>query len=166
MNNNPPVFYVNGKFVKQEPPHGQVNDVFCWILLAVMPLQQIVSLISSENMFHILVKNLSLTQVYHLYIQTHRVMNVLGYLLSIAVIVCIIADIVIIYKQNYKITGLILFAVFLMPGYYIWRAYVLGRKKTFPVIYTVCYGILVLGKILFHILAATDGLRSIYWLFV
>ena len=51
-------------------------------------------------------------------------------------------------KAGYKITGLVLFAIFLNPGYYIWRAYVLGRKKTVPIIYTVVYALLMLINII------------------
>ena len=66
-------------------------------------------------------------------------------LLNMLFLVCVIVDIVMIYRQNYKITGLILFAIFLRPGYYIWRAHILGRKKTFPIIYTVAYVLLLIA---------------------
>ena len=51
----------------------------------------------------------------------------------------LILDIIKISNQKYKITGLVLFAIFLRPGYYIWRAHVLKRKMTFPIIYTIAY---------------------------
>ena len=35
--------------------------------------------------------------------------------------------------------SMILFAILFNLGYYLWRAYILGRKKTIPIIYTVCY---------------------------
>lgn len=64
---------------------------------------------------------------------------------SIAKIVFVVLDIIKISKAHYKITGLILFAIFLQPGYYIWRAYILNRKKTFPIIYTILLVVLWLA---------------------
>ena len=77
--------------------------------------------------------------------------SVIAFALSIAMIVFLVLDIVKINKAGYKITGLILFAIFLRPGYYIWRAYILGRKKTFPIIYTVIYSLLVAGSVIYSV---------------
>lgn len=63
----------------------------------------------------------------------------LSALLNIAGIVFIVLDIVQIYKNNYPITGLILFAIFLRPAYYIWRCHILRKKMTPAIIYTVLY---------------------------
>lgn len=38
-------------------------------------------------------------------------------------------------KAGKKTTGAILFAIFLRPAYFIWRAHLLGEKKTVPIIY-------------------------------
>ena len=70
-------------------------------------------------------------------------------LLSLATLIFFIVDIVMVHKGNYKITGLILFAIFLKAGYFIWRAHILGRKKVVPIIYTVAYVLLNIVSIIF-----------------
>lgn len=55
-----------------------------------------------------------------------------------ATIAFLVLDIIQLYKAGKKITGAILFAIFLRPAYFIWRAHLLGEKKTLPIIFTVC----------------------------
>ena len=66
-------------------------------------------------------------------------------------------------KQHYKITGLILFAIFLNPGYYIWRAHILHRKKTVPVIYTVLYSLLVLGSMVYTFMETFQMIMGMFY---
>ena len=54
-----------------------------------------------------------------------------------------VLDIVQLHKAGKKITGAILFAIFLRPAYFIWRAHLLGEKKTLPIVYAV--GVYLLG---------------------
>ena len=68
-----------------------------------------------------------------------QMLSMFSNLLFVAMLVLLILDIIKISNQKYKITGLVLFAIFLRPGYYIWRAHVLKRKMTFPIIYTIAY---------------------------
>ena len=151
-----PFYGPNPYMPQQQPLHGPVTDVFCNILLVLMPLQIILGFFSMHEM---------VSRVrYQYFFSGHHVdvfsgaggslLVLLGYGLSVAHIVFIILDIVKVHQQNYKITGLILFAIFLAPGYYIWRAYILGRKKTFPIIYTVIYSLLLLAYMVytFHLI--------------
>lgn len=164
--NNPPIYYNNGGFGTPQPMHGPVPDVFCYILLALMPLRQILGIISSASVFNSVDFSYSSimndTYMAGVYTPGYMVMTVLNYALTIAFIVLIVLDIVKIYKQHYKITGLVLFAIFLTPGYYIWRAYILGRKKTFPVIYTVCYSLLVVGSMIYAVYQVMDMYLAIF----
>ena len=53
-----------------------------------------------------------------------------------------ILDILQIKKAGKKTKGAILFAIFLRPAYFVWRAHLLGEKKTIPIIYMLSlYGI-------------------------
>ncbi len=145
-------YYGSSPYVPQHQPlHGPVTDVFCNILLVLMPLHIIMG-------FFLTYETVSRVRYQYIFGGHHAdvfsgsgsLMPVLlGYGLSIAYIVFVILDIVKVHQQHYKIAGLILFAIFLMPGYYIWRAYILGRKKTFPIIYTVVYSLLLLAYIIF-----------------
>ena len=151
--NNPPVYYNNGSFVRPEQQHGPVTDVFCYILLVIMPLRQILSIVTTSSMFRSMDFSydsiMNGTYMNGLLNGSYMLLTILSYLLMAAFIVFVVLDIVKIYKQHYKITGLILFAIFLNPGYYIWRAHILHRKKTVPVIYTVLYSLLVLGSMVY-----------------
>ena len=47
-----------------------------------------------------------------------------------------------------------LFAIFLKPGYYVWRAHLLKRKMAFPIVYTVLYALLIMAEIGFVMMQA------------
>ncbi len=124
---------------------ARINNVFCYILLAVMPLHKIVAMLSSYITF----KSMDLNSVMAGDVSSTvspviSVLSILSYAFWIIYIVFIILDIVQINKGGYKITGLVLFAIFLKQGYYAWRAHVLGEKMTVPVIYTVFFSILTI----------------------
>lgn len=135
--------YMNNGYMQQ--PHGMVRDIFCNILLVIMPLRMIISLIINIATFSAIIDYKSLLDGSYASALggAYTALSVFSNLLFIAYIVFVILDIVEVNKAKYKITGLVLFAIFLNPGYYIWRAYVLGRKKTAPIIYTVVYSILM-----------------------
>lgn len=149
--NYPNPYYGPNPYFSQEPVHGPVTDVFCNLLLVIMPLRILIGFFSMYQTFsHMRYQNLF--GGHHAGVSGgigSSFAMLAGYGLMIAFIVFVIIDIVKIHQQNYKITGLILFAIFLTPGYYIWRAYVLGRKKTFPIIYTVVYSLLLLAYLIY-----------------
>ena len=134
--------YMNNGYMQ---PHGEVKDIFCNILLVIMPLRIIISLIINIATFSAISDYKSLMNGSYASALggAYTVLSIFSNLLFIAYIVFVILDIVGVSKAKYKITGLVLFAIFLNPGYYIWRAYVLGRKKTVPIIYTVVYSVLM-----------------------
>lgn len=137
--------YNNGYY--GEPQHGQVKDVFCYILLVIMPLRVILNWMMSGNLYSAMDFE-SLINGSYLSVTaepSYMAMSMFLTLLDIALLVFIILDIVWVRRQNYKIIGLVLFALFLKPGYYIWRAHVLKRKMTAPIIYTVAFSLLTLA---------------------
>lgn len=147
--------YNNAYNSQNQPVHGKVSNVFCYILLVIMPLSNIISMMM-YNMVFGLMEGLSYEELYTEYVERvmelatapgYMTLSMLTYALSIGFIVFVILDIVKVHKQNYKITGLILFAIFLKPGYYLWRAHVLGEKKTIPVLYTIGHSVLILTQI-------------------
>lgn len=138
-------YYNNGGFGNQVQ-HGPVTDIFCYFLLAIMPLRIILGFAG----FGALMEDIDYSSIQSgSYIPdivlngTMNIVSLFSNLLMILFIVFVILDIVKINQQKYKITGLILFAVFFNPGYYIWRAHILGRKKTIPIIYTVAFSLLL-----------------------
>lgn len=134
-------------------PKSQVKDVFCNLLLVIFILQIVVSLVMLNDILSVMQFSGYYNGAYPelLYSGGYVACSVIAFALSIAMIVFLVLDIVKINKAGYKITGLILFAIFLRPGYYIWRAYILGRKKTFPIIYTVSYSLLVAGSVIYSV---------------
>ena len=97
--------------------HGPVSDVLCNILLVIFMAQIIINFVVFGATWNAMAGE-----------------GIDAYLDG-----SVSLDIVKISNQKYKITGLVLFAIFLRPGYYIWRAHVLKRKMTFPIIYTIAY---------------------------
>lgn len=135
----------------EQPWHGPVKDLYCYIVLAVMVLRMLVLTATSWIMFGVIDDYYSLingSYVYRLQGNTlYTALANISSLLFFSYIVFVVMDIVAVNRANYKITGLILFAIFFTPGYYLWRTHILGRKKTPAIIYTVCYSLLVLANV-------------------
>ena len=134
-----------------QPAYGEVRDIFCNILLVLMPLRVILAIVTSMMGFSGITDYESMMTGEYFTAMSGGMFAVLAMasnLLFIAYIILAILDIYNVNKAGYKIVGLVLFAIFLNPGYYIWRAYVLGRKKTVPIIYTVAYAVLILINII------------------
>lgn len=116
--------------------YGKVRDIFCNIVLVLLPLRLILSMIYTTVSFSGIDNNGMMDFSAN---GAVGILAILSNLLFIGYIIFVILDIIEINKAKYKITGLVLFAILFNLGYYLWRAYILGRKKTIPVIYTVCY---------------------------
>lgn len=126
---------------------AKVNSIFCYILLAVMPLHKIIVMLINYLTF----KSFDLNSVMAGDISSMTnpavsVLSILNYVFWALYIVFVILDIVQMNKGQYKITGLILFAIFLKQGYYAWRAHLLKEKMTVPVIYTVLFSLLTIAN--------------------
>ena len=129
--------YSQNNWTPQEQ-HGPVSDIFCYLLLIVMPYDSIMDGSYMNVMYN----------------GSYVIFSLLNYALLAAFIIFVVIDIVKINKQNYKILGLILFAIFLKPGYYVWRAHLLKRKMAFPIVYTVLYALLIMAEIGFVMMQA------------
>lgn len=147
--------YMNNGYY--EPQYGEVKDTFCNILLVVMVLRVILTMVMNIMTYTAMPQVSYESFLDGSYIQqmtivtarpSYNVLSVLCNCLFIAFIVFIVLDIAAVRKANYKTMGLVLFAIFLTPGYYIWRAYILKRPKTVPVVYTVLYSVLTAVNII------------------
>ena len=136
--------------------HGPVSDIFCYLLLIIMPLREIISMVSASSIFQSMTYESIMDGSYMnvMYSGNYVIFSLLSYALLAAFIIFVVIDIVKINKQNYKILGLILFAIFLKPGYYVWRAHLLKRKMAFPIVYTVLYSLLIIAEIGFSMMQA------------
>lgn len=152
-NGNPQ--YNQNTWVPQEQ-HGPVSDIFCYLLLIIMPLREIISMVSASSIFQSMTYESIMDGSYMnvMYSGNYVIFSLLSYALLAAFIIFVVIDIVKINKQNYKILGLILFAIFLKPGYYVWRAHLLKRKMAFPIVYTVLYSLLIIAEIGFSMMQA------------
>lgn len=150
-----PQYSQNNYWTPQEQ-HGPVSDIFCYLLLIVMPLREIISMVATSSVFQAMTYDSIMDGSYMnvMYNGSYVIFSLLNYALLAAFIIFVVIDIVKINKQNYKILGLILFAIFLKPGYYVWRAHLLKRKMAFPIVYTVLYALLIMAEIGFVMMQA------------
>ena len=146
MNGENPQEAWPGRWVDPNQPQP-VKDVFCNLFITTLMARVILALVIGVLMFANDGEMMLDPASYFSSAAGKSYFVVMSVLMviSLASIVFVILDIVGIYQGHYKITGLILFAILLQPGYYIWRAYVLKRKKTFPIIYTVVLAGLWMG---------------------
>lgn len=64
-------------------------------------------------------------------------LSTLNDVIFIAMVACLVIDIMQLHKAGKKIGGAIAFAILLRPAYFIWRAHLLGQKKALPIIYAI-----------------------------
>lgn len=134
-------------YTTYEEVKPQIKQTIAYILMALVAVSGIVDFIYNallsrvysmgDTMEEIIDATLSFSQ--------EPVMLALSTIKDIffwAIIVCLVLDIVKLRKAGKKITGAILFAIFLRPAYFIWRAHLLGQKKLLPIIYAVAVYIL------------------------
>ena len=148
--------YNQNNWAPQEQ-HGPVSDIFCYLLLIVMPLREIISMVGTTSVFQVMNYDNIMDGSYIAMMYnsgSYVAFTLANYILLAAYIIFVVIDIVKINKQNYKILGLILFAIFLKPGYYVWRAHLLKRKMAFPIVYTVLYALLIIAEIGFIMIQA------------
>ena len=132
---------------RQNTYHPPVSNVFCYLLLVVMPLRIFTAIPTVMGIYQMLYTG----HDSFLTAGPATIFSLFGSLLSILYFIFVIIDIINMNRSGYKIIGLVLFALLLNPGYYIWRAYLLRQNMTAPIIYTVCYALLCVGYFMFAI---------------
>ncbi len=148
--------FVNPQAAYQQaaPVQETVSNVFYYILMTLTAVSALITIIfsmslinatfSAENLDVILSQNFynvysSLMDTYSASAGASVIYTLLTYALGFSILAFSIIDIVTVHKKGYPILGLILFTIFLKPGYFIWRAHVVKQKKTLPVVFTICY---------------------------
>lgn len=146
QNTQPQNTYQQNQYQQYAPYQEPQADVKKWpayvlmVLVAVMGVLSFVGTImgldaygqaeSIEEMYELL-GALTVTPAY-------EVLTMITDLVFWTTMAFLIWDISQVHKAGKKIGGAIAFAIFLRPAYFIWRAHLLGEKKTLPIIFTVC----------------------------
>ena len=135
----------------QNPLYGmqrsKVPEVFNILFLVTLVIKMLLAMIQ----LHLIEKSVTPLSVMHSSYGNplSAILSVLALLIGVAELVFMILDIYNVSKAGYKIVGLVLFGILLRPGYFIWRAYVLGKEKVIPIIITVVLSILTIVYIVF-----------------
>jgi len=129
-------------YTPYEEAKMEVKSTYVYILMAVIAITQIVSfavnVIASraysmgETIEEIIDATLLIAQE-----PSMLILSTISDLLFWITVVFMVLDIIQLYKAGKKIGGAIAFAIFLRPAYFIWRAHLLGQKKTVPIVYAV-----------------------------
>lgn len=91
------------------------------------------------------------------------VLSTVSDLLFWATVVLLVLDIIQLHKAGKKIIGAVLFAIFLRPAYFIWRAHLLGQKKTAAIIYAVVFYMISFAQYYVILSASMDMvMRTMY----
>lgn len=156
------------QYTPYEEPKKAVKNVFAYILMVLVAISGIINFVATnmvaeayrigDSVEGVISATLAIAEK-----PLYSVLSTLGDFVFVATIVLLVLDIIQISKAGYKITGAILFAIFLRPAYFIWRAHLLGKKKTIPIIYTVCVYLLSAAGLFVTMVAASEMvLRTMY----
>lgn len=138
------------EYTVYEEPKKEVKNIFANVLMILVALSSVINLVATIMVSEAYHLGESLEEVIDATLAIsgqplYTVLSTLGDFILIATIVLLVLDIIQIAKSGRKYTGAILFAIFLRPAYFIWRAHLLGQKKVVPIIYAVC--VYLLGAI-------------------
>lgn len=162
-NYNPyPYPYPNPQAAYQQaqPVQQPVSNVFYYILMALTAVSAILTIAATiimirsaveGSLFSSLTPGQDYASIYALLLDafsnspTLSLYPPLNQILRIAILVISIIDIAHVRGKGYPILGMVLFAIFFKPGYFIWRAYAAKQPKLVPVLFTVFYVFLYVG---------------------
>lgn len=167
---NPQPGYNNGQYYNPQTAYQQaqpvpqpVSNVFYYILMALTAVSAILTIAATiimirssinGSLFSSLTPGQNYASIYALLLDaftnspTLSLYPALNQILRIAILVVSIIDIVQVRGKGYPILGMILFAIFFKPGYFIWRAYAAKQPKLVPILFTVFYVLLHVGYFL------------------
>lgn len=130
-------------YTPYQEPKVEVKNTFAYILMALMAVTALINFVASMMTLDAFMELQTIDAVAVLDLLAESVeftiLSYLGDMIFWVTVVFLVLDIIGLHKANHKITGAILFAIFLRPAYFIWRAHLLGKKKLGSIIYTVCY---------------------------
>lgn len=135
-----------------EESKPQVKQITAWILMGIVAVSNLVNLVYNVLLSRVYSMGDTLEEIIDVtfMVSEEPVMIALSTITDIlfwAAVICIILDITGLRKAGKNITGAILFAIFLRPAYFIWRAHLLGQKKLIPVIYAIAVYLIFFAQI-------------------
>lgn len=155
-------------YTPYESEKPEVKKIFARVLMVVILLTQVVGIVVNtiasraysmgDTVEEIIDATLMIAQEPPMVI-----LSVITDVLFWMTVAFMILDIVQLRNVGKKITGAILFAIFLRPAYFIWRAHLLGEKKLIPIIYAVVTYIISIVQYAVVLYASMDMvMRTMY----
>ena len=155
-------------YTPYQEPKKEVKKVFANILMVIVAVAAVVNLITTYMVLDAYYMGNSVEEVVQITLAIaeqplYVVISTIADFLLMAAIALLILDIIQLSRAKMKITGAILFAIFLRPAYFIWRAHLLGQKKTAPIVYCVMvYVVKAIGFFMTMMAACEMVLRTMY----
>lgn len=121
----------------------EVKPVLARVLMVLMAVSAIINCIVSMMTIDLFaeLQTIDPMVVIDVLVESNEfaLLSTIGDFIFWVTIVVFVFDIMALRRAEYKTVGAILFAIFLRPAYFIWRAHLLGEKKLAGIIYAACY---------------------------
>lgn len=146
----------------------EVKKIFARVLMVVILLTQVLGIVFNTIASRVYSMGDTVEEIIDaLMLITQEpsmvVLSVIGDVLFWMTVAFMILDIIQLRNAGKKITGAILFAIFLRPAYFIWRAHLLGEKKVIPIIYAVVTYIISIAQYVVILYASMEMvMRTMY----
>lgn len=129
-------------YTSYEEPKTSIKKTYAIILMVLIAISGMIAFISNVMAAEAYAMGDTLEEVMDAIFAIasqpgYQVLTTISDTVFFAMVGFFIMDISQIKKAGMKTKGAILFAIFLRPAYFIWRAHLLGEKKTIPIVYTV-----------------------------
>ena len=121
----------------------EVKPVLARVLMVLMAVSAIINCIVSMMTIDLFaeLQTIDPMVVIDVLVESNEfaLLSTIGDFIFWVTVVVFVFDIMALRRAEYKTVGAILFAIFLRPAYFIWRAHLLGEKKLAGIIYAICY---------------------------
>lgn len=151
--------YQNYTMYQDEKP--EIRAIFASILMGLVGISAIISFVLTyitTGAYEVAVDmDTLLESIIEISAQpVYSMISSINMVISWAIIAFLVMDIMQLYRAQIKITGAILFAIFLRPAYFIWRAHLLKQKKILPIIFAVSVYLLFFLEIVLAFMGAFE----------
>ena len=145
----------------------EVKNLYAYILMGLVAASAIVNYVVSMMTMEAFgqAQSIDINVVLDILVASTEftILSYVGDMIFWVSVVFFVLDIMAIQKSGKKIFGAILFAIFLRPAYFIWRAHLLEEKKVIPISYAVVTYIISIAQYAVIFYASMDMvMRTMY----
>lgn len=141
-----------GFYTSYEEPQPALKKTYVTVLMVLIAISGVIAFISNVMAAEAYTMGDTLEEITDAILMiasqpVYQGLTMISDTVFFAMIAFFVLDISQLRRAGKNTRGAIFFAIFLRPAYFIWRAHLLGEKKTVPIIYMVIFYMVMFAEI-------------------